>query len=115
MDATDRPVILYHRAHQSRHLEIRAVDVTTGESYLVAFSDYLGRNATNGTSFQNGGFSTYTWDGKAIFTNANGRVNRREVPSGAYKLQLVVTKALAEAGNAAHVETWNSPTVVITR
>ena len=36
-------------------------------------------------------------------------------PDPSYKLQLVVTKALAEEGNAAHVETWTSPTIVITR
>jgi subtilisin family serine protease len=114
-EATDRPVILYHRAHQSRRLEIRAVNAATNESYLVAFSDYLSRNAANGASFQAGGFSTFTWDGKAIFTTGGGKVNRREVPLGAYKLQLVVTKALAEADNPAHVETWTSPTIVITR
>jgi subtilisin family serine protease len=114
-DRDDRPVILYHRAHQSRRLEIRALDVATNESYLVASSDYLTRNAANGVSFVAGGFSAYTWDGKQVFTNAAGKVQRKEVPSGAYKLQLVVTKALAEAGNAAHVETWTSPTLVITR
>jgi minor extracellular serine protease Vpr len=111
----DRPVILYHRAHQSRRLEIRAVDVATNASYLVASSDYLSRNAANTTSFVNGGYSAYTWDGKQVFTNAAGKVQRKELPSGAYKLQLVVTKALAEAGNAAHIETWTSPTLVITR
>jgi minor extracellular serine protease Vpr len=114
-EATDRPVILYHRAHQSRRLEIRAVDATTNESFLVASSEYVSRNAANGISIVSGGFSAYTWDGKAIFQSASGRVQRRELPSGPYKLQLVVTKALAEAGNAAHVETWTSPTVLITR
>jgi minor extracellular serine protease Vpr len=111
----DRPVILYHRAHQSRRLEIRAVNVASNESYLVAASDYLSRNATNGTSFVLGGFSAYTWDGKQVFTNAAGKVHRKEVPSGAYKLQLVVTKALAEEDNTAHIETWTSPTILITR
>ena len=114
-DRNDRPVILYHRAHQSRTLEIRALDVATNESYPVASSDYVGRSPTNGISFVNGGFSAYTWDGKQVFTNPAGKVHRKELPSGAYKLQLIVTKALAEAGNAAHVETWTSPTIVITR
>ncbi|HEX4815437.1 MAG TPA: S8 family serine peptidase, partial [Nonomuraea sp.] len=86
-EATDRPVILYHRAHQSRRLEIRAVDATTNESFLVASSDYLSRNAANGISIVSGGFSAYTWDGKAIFQSASGRVQRRELPSGPYKLQ----------------------------
>ena len=114
-DRNDRPVILYHRAHQSRRLEIRALDVATNQSHLVAFADYLSRNATNGRSLVDGGFNTFTWDGKRLFTNAAGQVHREELPSGLYKLQLVVTKALAEDGNAAHVETWTSPTINITR
>jgi subtilisin family serine protease len=114
-DRTDRPVILYHRAHQSRRIEIRAIDVATNESYLVAASDYLSRNAANGVSFVAGGFSTFTWDGKRIFTNAAGKVQRKELPDGAYRLQLVVTKALAEPNNPAHIETWTSPTIFITR
>jgi minor extracellular serine protease Vpr len=113
-DRNDRPVILYHRAHQSRSIEIRAVDAATNASYPVASSDYVGRDPTNGISFQAGGFSAYIWDGKQLFTNAAGKVQRKELPSGAYKLQLVVTKALAVDGNAAHVETWTSPTIVIT-
>jgi subtilisin family serine protease len=114
-DRTDRPVIVYHRAHQSRRLEIRAVDVVTNKSYLVAFADYLRRNATNGVSLVNDGFSTYTWDGKQLFTNAAGKVQRKEVPAGPYQVQVIVTKALAEAGNAAHVETWTSPMLTIIR
>lgn len=114
-DRTDRPVILYHRAHQSRRLEIRALDVATNKSYLVASADYLSRNATNGRSLADGGFSTYTWDGKRLFTNAAEKVRRQELPAGLYKLQLVVTKALAEANNASHIETWTSSTINITR
>jgi hypothetical protein len=114
-DRADRPVILYHRAHQSRRLEIRALDLATNQSHLVAFADYVSRNANAGVSLVNGGFSTYTWDGKRIVTNAVGKVQRTELPTGNYKLQIVVTKALAEANNAAHIETWMSPTIFITR
>jgi minor extracellular serine protease Vpr len=110
-DRRDRPVILFHLAHQSRRLEIRAVDAVTNLEYLVASGDYLPRNATNGL----GGFSTYTWDGKQLFTNPAGRVQRKELPDGAYHLRLVVTKALAEEGVAAHVETWTSPLMTIAR
>jgi hypothetical protein len=81
----------------------------------VAFGDYLSRNATNSPSLANGGFSTFTWDGKQLFTNAAGKVQRKEVPEGAYRMQLVVTKALAEAGNPAHTEVWTSPTIIIER
>ncbi len=114
-DSNDRPVILYQRGHQSRRLEIRAVDVATSQWYPVASSDYVRRNTGNGVTLVSDGFSTYTWDGKQLFTNAAGKVQRKELPSGAYKLQIVVTKALAEEGNPAHIETWESPTIVITR
>lgn len=107
----DRPVTLFHLAHQSRRLEIQAVDAITGQSYLVAFSDYLPRNATNGL----GGYSTYTWDGKQLFTNPAGKVHRKALPDGAYRLRLVVTKALAEDGNDAHLETWESAQFNIVR
>jgi minor extracellular serine protease Vpr len=114
-DRADRPVILYHRAHQSRRLEIRALDLATNQSHLVAFSDYVSRNAANGASLAAGGFNTYTWDGKRLVTNANGKTQRIELSAGAYQLQIVVTKALAEPNNASHIETWTSPTIVITR
>jgi subtilisin family serine protease len=114
-DRADRPVILYHRAHQSRRLEIRALDLATNQSHLVAFADYVSRNANAGVSLVNGGFSTYTWDGKRVVTNAAGKTHRTELPTGNYKLQIVVTKALADANNAAHIETWMSPTIFITR
>jgi minor extracellular serine protease Vpr len=111
----DRPIILYQRAHQSRRIEIRALEQATGREYLVAFGDYLSRNATNSPSLANNGFSTFTWDGKQLFTNAAGKVQRKEVPEGAYKLKLVVTKALADPANPAHTEVWTSPTIVIER
>ncbi|HUE96090.1 MAG TPA: hypothetical protein VMN39_05495, partial [Longimicrobiaceae bacterium] len=68
--------------YKRSRLEIRALDVATNESYLVAFADYDTRNATNGVSLVSGGFSTYTWDGKRLFTNAAGKVHRKELPDG---------------------------------
>jgi subtilisin family serine protease len=112
----DRPIMLYHLAHQSQRVEIRAVNASNQE-FLVARTDLAERNPTNDLTppgqTSGPGFFTYTWDGKAVFTNANGNVNRRGLPSGTYRLRLVVTKALAEAGNPAHIETWESPTMSI--
>ena len=110
-DRNDRPVVLFHLAHQSRRLEVRAVDVATGESYDVALTEFVIRNPTNGVD----GFFTFTWDGKRLFTNPVGQTRRQELPNGVYKLELVVTKALAQEGIAAHIETWTSPEMVITR
>jgi minor extracellular serine protease Vpr len=112
-DAPDRPVVLFHLAHQSERLEIRAVDELTKQSYLVASADYLSRHASNGLA--PGAFGGYVWDGKRLFTNAAGKVRRQELPAGLYRLQVVVTKALAQPDNPAHVETWTSPVLNIVR
>jgi minor extracellular serine protease Vpr len=114
----DRPILLYHLAHQSESLEIRAVNAADQE-FLVARSVFVERNPTNDLTppgqTSGPGFFTYTWDGKAVFVNEkNGVANRRALPDGTYKLRLVLTKALAEPGNPAHVETWDSPAMVIT-
>jgi minor extracellular serine protease Vpr len=113
---SDRPIVLYHLAHQSQRVEIRAVNASNQE-FLVARTDLAERNPTNDLTppgqSSGPGFFTFTWDGKAVFTSAKGNVNRRELPSGTYRLRLVVTKALAEAGNPAHTETWESPTMNI--
>ena len=113
----DRPIVLFHLAHQSQRVDIRAVNASNQE-FLVARTDLAERNPTNDLTppgqTSGPGFFTYTWDGKAVFENAkNGVVNRRGLPSGTYRLRIVVTKARAEAGNAAHIETWDSPTMNI--
>jgi minor extracellular serine protease Vpr len=101
----DRPVLLWHMAHQAQRLEIKAVNARDQE-FMVAFQDLFERNPTNDLAAT--GFFTYTWDGKAVFTNANGKSNRRALPSGSYRLRLVVTKAMAEPGNPDHIERWES-------
>jgi minor extracellular serine protease Vpr len=111
----DRPIILYQRGHQSRRIEIRARELATNQTHLIASSDFVSRNANNGLSLAQGGFTAFTWDGKVPFTNAAGQVSRRDLPNGAYQLQIVVTKALAEANNPNHVETWTSPAINIVR
>jgi subtilisin family serine protease len=115
-EQTDRPVVLYHLAHQSQRVEIRAVNASDQE-FLVARTDLAERNPTNDLTppgqTSGPGFFTYTWDGKIVVTNANGKTSRQALPNGTYRLRLVVTKALAEAGNPAHTETWTSPTMNI--
>lgn len=113
-DRADRPWIFYHRAHQSRRLEIHAIDQTTGETYLLASQDYLSRNAANTASFVNGGFSRYRWDGKYVATKGSV-VNRREAPAGTYKLRMTVTKATEPGDASTMTETWLSPAIHIVR
>jgi minor extracellular serine protease Vpr len=106
----DRPVLLWHMAHQAQRLEIWAVNAS-GQQFSVAWQDLFERNPTNDLAAT--GFFTYTWDGKAVFTNANGTSNRRDLPSGTYTLRLRVLKALGDPANPAHTEIWNSPTMNI--
>ena len=108
----DRPVLLYHLAHQSQRVELRAVNASDQE-FLVARTDFAERNPTNDLTTTGPGFFSFTWDGKAVFTTPSGVVNRRGLPPGTYRLRIVVTKALAEAGNPAHTEVWTSPTMSI--
>jgi minor extracellular serine protease Vpr len=108
---TDRPIVLFHLAHQSQQLDIRAVNAA-GQEFSVARSVFVERNPTNDLTAT--GFFTYTWDGKAVFTNEkNEVVTRRALPNGTYKLRLVVRKALGDPADPAHTETWDSPTLNI--
>jgi minor extracellular serine protease Vpr len=113
---TDRPVVLFHLAHQSEVFEIRAVNAA-GQEFLVARTNLAERNPTNDLTppgqTSGPGFFTYTWDGKAVFENANGTVNRRGLPDGTYTLRLWVRKALADPANPAHFETVDLPTMNI--
>ena len=111
---SDRPIVVYHRAHQSRKLELRAINQATGTYYLVFSQEFVSSNAANGTTAATGSFSAYRWDGKYLETK-NGKVNRREAPLGSYTLQFVVTKANELGDTSVTTETWVSPVLHITR
>src|ERR671914_217242 len=112
-DRPDRPILLYHLAHQSQRVEIRAVNASDQE-FFIARTDFAERNPTNDLTppgqTSGPGFFTFTWDGKHVVTRKN-KTNRQALPNGTYRLRLVVTKANAEAGNPAHTETFTSPTM----
>ncbi len=117
MTAGDTPYVLAHFRHQSRRYELTLLDAATGQPVvkkgpneyrsLLMFEDYLPRNST-ATSF-----FAFPWDGRIDQVNKNGKVVRRGLPEGQYKLQLRVLKALGTAGNAAHWETWTSPMFIV--
>lgn len=112
-DSADRPVLLYHLAHQARRLEIRAVNASK-EEFLVAAGDYTVRNPTNGLAVD--GYFVYTWDGKAAIARTSGGLNRRDLPSGTYTLKLVATKLNAAGDTSPTVsQTWTSGEFSITR
>jgi subtilisin family serine protease len=107
LQGNDVPFLLFHLDHQPRKLRIEVFDITTGQS--LGFADdeaFLPRN-TAATSF-----FAFPWDGTVIDTTAGGA---RDVPDGAYRVEISVLKALGDPRNPAHRESWLSPPIVITR
>jgi minor extracellular serine protease Vpr len=110
-DTTDRPVLLYHRAHQSRRIEVRAID-SAGGSHLAAFSDFVSRNATNDR--EPTGYTVYIWDGKEVEVDSKGRLKRVALPYGQYQLQLWIEKTRTQSDPTVQTETWTSAPFTIT-
>ena len=107
LQGTDVPFILFHLDHQSRRLRIEVLDITTGQS--LGFADdeaFLPRNSAATSIF------AFPWDGTVIDTTAGGT---RDVPDGAYRVEISVLKALGDPRNPSHKETWSSPPIVIAR
>jgi subtilisin family serine protease len=99
-DGFDRPYVLVHLDHQVRSLALDIMDAATGLPVGTAYTlDYLPRNETST------GFFAFAWDGSL----AGGGT----VPSGDYTITVKVLKALGDAANPAHYESWTSPVVRI--
>ncbi|HSJ75459.1 MAG TPA: Fn3-like domain-containing protein, partial [Gemmatimonadales bacterium] len=105
MQGDDIPYFVIHFEHQSRELVFEVFDANTGKAWHRAVrEEYLPRNSGAAT------FYTFPWDGT---TTTGGKIYT--VPNGQYVVRVTVRKALGEAGNPAHVETWQSPVVTIAR
>jgi minor extracellular serine protease Vpr len=103
----DVPTALVHLDHQVRALRIDVRESTTGRQWHRAFDlEYLARNSTST------GFFAFEWDG--ITTRGRGSKSQA-VPNGSYVLDLQVLKALGDASNPDHWETWTSPRFTIAR
>ena len=103
--ATQQPNVLYHLDHQARTLTIDVVNAkgkTLGRAHDL---EYLARNSTST------GFFALAWDGS--YRQHGNKL--KQAPDGQYTLVLSVKKPLAEKQNAAHTETWTSPTFTIDR
>lgn len=113
--ADEIPNLLLHFDYQSRRLEIEVVKASNGQKVHPVFSNmledsFLPRNSTAT------GFFAFPWNGTRMHDNGLGTPDHRKVvPDGQYKLVVKVLKALGDPGNAAHWETWTSPTITIDR
>jgi minor extracellular serine protease Vpr len=104
-DAGEVAWILVHLDHQVRRLRAEVYDANTGRAWHRAFDlEYVGRNSTANTFF------VLSWDG--VTTRGNQTM---VLPDGQYFIKLSALKALGDAGNPAHWETWESPVITIAR
>jgi hypothetical protein len=109
----DIPYFLIHFDHQVQRLEMEVRDAATGQPVHPVFhnmyeEDYLPRNST-ATSF-----FAFAWDGTRLHSNGN-KLKVKEVPDGQYVVVVKALKALGDASNPAHWETWTSPVVTLDR
>jgi minor extracellular serine protease Vpr len=105
MVGEDIPFFLVHFDHPSRLFRLDIYDATSGKLLGEAFEDeYLSRNATST------GFFAISWDGTVIKGNKSVAL-----PNGTYQAKISILKALGNAFNPAHWETWVSPVILIQR
>jgi len=105
LQGDDVPYFVIHFDHQSRELVFDIINADTGKAWHRALrEEYVPRNSS-ATSF-----FTFTWDGTTV---SGGKTYT--VPNGRYVMRATLRKALGDAANPAHVETWQSPVITIAR
>jgi minor extracellular serine protease Vpr len=104
-NAFNVPVFLVHLEHQVRLLRFEVFDAVSGKAWhRILNEDYVGRNSASNTFF------AFPWDGTTFAGNKT-----YTVPNGQYVVKISVLKALGDASNPAHWETWTSPVITIAR
>jgi len=115
MEGDNIPFFLVHIDHQPRRMEFQVIHAGSGKPVHPVFSnfdefDYFGRNSTTTSFF------AFAWDGTRMHDNGRGTPDHRKVvPNGKYKVVLKVLKALGDASNPAHWESWTSPEITLAR
>lgn len=106
----DIPSFVVHLDQPSRRIRIEAFDAVTGKSWnRVSEEEYVTSNNTPDGAFM------YTWDGNTFSGKGKNGSQWTAVPNGEYFVKISVLKALGDASNPAHWETWTSPTFTILR
>ncbi|MBB5234614.1 S8 family peptidase [Deinococcus budaensis] len=117
MQEGDSPYFLFHLDHFARSLKMDIVDAATGQPVNSQFfnastDEYLPRSSTAT------GFFAFGWDGMVSWSRGvsdNAQNKRKAVPNGQYVVKVTVLKALGDAGNPGHTETWTSPVITVAR
>ncbi len=104
VNAYNIPFFLVHFEHQARLFRVEIFS-EKGKAWHRAYNeDYMPRNSTST------GFFAYPFDGTTFAGNKT-----YTLPDGKYYAKISVLKALGDASNPAHWETWTSPMFVIDR
>jgi hypothetical protein len=104
MVGDDVAYLALHLDHQSRTIRVEIADAGGRDMHEAFQWDYAIRN-TSAT-----GFFALSWDGVTYAGN-----KAYVLPNGQYRATLSVLKALGDAANPAHWETWTSPVITIAR
>lgn len=106
--ALDIPTLFVHFGHQVRTLTLEVLDANGTSLGVFGEADYWGRNADETYSPTGDAYDTFTWDGTLPGTNT-------PAPNGQYRLRVKVLKALGDANNPAHTETYTSQVFTVQR
>ncbi len=110
MVGNDIPFFLVHLDHQSRRVRFEVVDAVTGKKFnKISEDEFVGRNSAPNSFF------AFAWDGTTFKGKASNPQQIQTVPDGQYIVTLSVLKALGDADNPAHTESWTSPVITIDR
>jgi minor extracellular serine protease Vpr len=114
MQGSDIPILLYHLNHQVRTLNIQIYKADGSPVHPVfSYATQLGNLPRNSAATS---FFEFDWDGTRSQDNGGGNGDHRKVvPSGTYILKLSVLKALGDASNPAHWETYSTPPITLAR
>ena len=113
LQGNDVPFFLVHLDHQSQRIEFEILEAATGQPVHPVFHDFIDLENVGRNSSATGFFS-FSWDGTRLHSNG-GKGKTKEVPNGQYVVVLKVLKALGDANNPSHWETWTSPVVTLAR
>ena len=115
MRDNDYPYFRVHLDHFARWLKMDVLDAKTmqpvnSQFFNAATEEYLPRSSTAG------GFFAFGWDGQVSWSRGksdNAQNKRKPIPNGQYVVKFTALKALGDASNPAHVETWTSPVLTV--
>ncbi|WP_227978562.1 S8 family serine peptidase [Deinococcus terrestris] len=111
----DYPYFLFHLDHFARSFRLDILEAATGKPahsqfFNASTDEYLPRNSTAT------GFFAFGWDGMVSWSRGasdNAQNKRKAVPNGQYIVKVTVLKALGDASNPEHQETWTSPVITV--